>query len=235
MMGYIIENTFIGVIIVNINKNIISFAETAEIAANSEKTVLLVRHSYRESLVNGNHDPGLTAAGWEYAVECGKFLKGMKNICFGASARKRTMETVKGLISGAGFEADELFPCPVLHDTAMFTPPENLGIAIENGTIPELLKSYFTTGTAPGMRHIKEFAPALLDYLTGDFPCPNVLLSTHDIVVVALLSYLQVYEFKPDDWCGYIQGAFLYQQNGNWNIAYCVPDKLNRPLTKLFV
>ena len=50
MMGYIIENTFIGVIIVNINKNIISFAETAEIAANSEKTVLLVRHSYRESV-----------------------------------------------------------------------------------------------------------------------------------------------------------------------------------------
>ena len=235
MMGYIIENTFIGVIIVNINKNIISFAETAEIAANSEKTVLLVRHSYRESLVNGNHDPGLTAAGWEYAVECGKFLKGMKNTCFGASARKRTMETVKGLISGAGFSATEIVPCPLLHDTAMFSKPENLGIAIENGTIPALLKSYFTTGTAPGMGDIKEFAPDLAAFLTGNFPCPNVILSTHDIVVVALLSFFKAYEFKQDDWCGYIQGAFLYQQNGIWNIAYCVPDKLNRPLTKLFV
>ena len=219
----------------NINQRIISFSEISEIAASSERTILLVRHSYRESLANGNHDPGLTADGWEYAVECGKLLKEWNSVCFGASSRKRTMETVKGLISGAGFSNEEIVPCPLLHDTAMFSKPENLGIAIENGSIPALLKSYFTTGSAPGMRHIKEFAPALLAFLTNDFPCPNVLLSTHDIVVVALLSFFQVYEFKQDDWCGYIQGAFLYQQNGNWNIAYCVPDKLNRPLTKLFV
>ena len=219
----------------NINQKIISFAEIPEIAANSERTALLVRHSYRESLTNGNHDPGLTAAGWEYAVECGKLLKEWKNVCFGASSRQRTMETVKGLISGAGFSAGEITPCPLLHDTAMFSKPENLGIAIENGSIPALLKSYFTTGTAPGMRHIKEFAPVLHSFLTGSFPCPNVLLSTHDIVVVALLSFFKGYEFKQDDWCGYIQGAFLYQQNGIWNIAYTVPDETTRQKAQLFV
>ena len=220
---------------INAHKEIMSFKEAAGLSAISDRSVLLVRHSYRESLVNGNHDPGLTAEGYEYAVESGKFLKDMKNVCFGASSRKRTMQTVEGLVAGAGFKAENIVPCPVLHDTAMFSPPENLGIAIENGTIPELLRSYFTTGTAPGMRHIKEFAPALLEFLTGEFPCPNVILSTHDIVIVALLSFLKVYEFKQDDWCGYVQGAFLYQQNGTWTIAYCVPDKLDRPLTKLFV
>lgn len=220
---------------ISANKKIISFKEAVEIAGTSSRSVLLLRHSYRESLVNGNHDPGLTAEGYEYAVECGKFLKNMKNVCFGASSRKRTMQTVEGLIAGAGFKAENIVPCPMLHDTAMFTKPENLGLAIENGSIPMLLKSYFTTGTAPGMRHIQEFAPALAEFLTGDFPCPNVIMSTHDIVIVALLSFFRVYEFKQDDWCGYIQGAFLYQQNGTWNIAYCAPDTNNRPVAKLFV
>lgn len=220
---------------INIHKEMISFEDAAKLSAVSEQSVLLVRHSYRESLVNGNHDPGLTAAGYEYAVECGKFLKDMKNVCFGASSRKRTTETVKALISGAGFTASDIVPCPVLHDTAMFSPPENLGIAIENGSIPSLLKSYFLTGTAPGMRDIKEYAPALLAFLTGDFPYPNVILSTHDIVVVALLSFFKAWSFTAEDWCGYVQGAFLYRQNGDWNIAYCVPDKLNRPQTPLFV
>ena len=213
----------------------ISFEDAVRLSAVSERSVLLVRHSYRESLVNGNHDPGLTAAGYEYAVECGKFLKGMKNLCFGASSRKRTTETVEALISGAKVTASDIVPCPLLHDTAMFSPPENLGIAIENGTIPSLLKSYFLTGSASGMRDIREYAPALLAFLTGDFPCPNVILSSHDIVVVALLSFFKVWKFTPEDWCGYVQGAFLYRQNGTWKIAYCVPDKQNRPQTPLFV
>ena len=219
----------------NIIPHIVSFAEIPEIAANSERTVLMVRHSFRKSLVNGNHDPGLTDAGYEYAIECGKYLKGMQNVYFGASSRKRTMETVKGLISGAGFSSREITPCPLLHDTAMFLKPENLGIAIENGSIPALLKSYFTTGTAPGMGDIKEFAPELAAFLTGSFPCPNVILSTHDIVVVALLSFYKVYEFKQEDWCGYIHGAFLYLKQGVWNIAYTVPDAEKRQLTQLFV
>ena len=66
---------------INIHKEMISFEDAAKLSAVSEQSVLLVRHSYRESLVNGNHDPGLTAAGYEYAVECGKFLKDMKNHC----------------------------------------------------------------------------------------------------------------------------------------------------------
>ena len=220
---------------INVNQNIVSFNEAVKISEASDRSVLLVRHSYRESLVNGNHDPGLTAAGWEYAVQCGKFLQGMQDVCLGASTRKRTIETVEALAKGAGISVQELIPCPLLHDTAMFSKPENLGIAIENGSIPALLKSYFTTGTAPGMRNITEFVPELLAFLTGSFPFPNVILSTHDIVIVALLSALRVYEFKQDDWCGYVQGAFLYQQNGIWNIAYCVPDTSNRTKTELFV
>lgn len=235
MVYYRSVNTNNGVSMININQNILSFEEIAAIAEQSEQTALLLRHSYRESLVNGNHDPSLTAAGWEYAAECGKLLKGLHNVCFGASPRKRTSETIEAIIKGGGFPASTVAPYPILHDTAMFTAPENLAAAIEGGNIPALLKEYFSTGRAPGMKHIKDFVPELLAFLTGHFPCPNVIMSTHDIVVVALLSFLNVYTFTPNDWCGYVQGAFLYKENGLWTITYTVPDLTRRLPCPLFV
>ena len=216
-------------------KEILSFEDAVKTAGISEKSVLVVRHSYRESLINGNHDPGLTAAGWDYAVECGKLLKGLPEVCFGSSSRKRTEETIQGLIRGGEFGEQEIVPYPVLHDTAMFTRPENEDIAIEEGRIPTLLREYFTTGCAPGMRHIQEYVPDLLSVLTADHARRNVVLCTHDIIVVALLSFFGVYQFAPDDWCGYIQGAFLYRQDGSWSISYIVPDRENRKPAALFV
>ncbi len=219
----------------NIIREIISFEEAAQIANASTQSVLLLRHSYRESLANGNHDPSLTQAGWDYAVECGKFLKEMKNVCFASSPRKRTTETVQAIIRGGQLSESEIVPHMEIHDTAMFTKPKNLADAIENNLIPTLLKEYFATGSAPGMRHIGEFAPNLLEFLTAPRPCPNVIMSTHDIVVVALLSFYKVYNFTQNDWCGYIQGVFLYKQEEQWHIAYTVPDKNDRKLNQLFV
>ena len=219
----------------NVNKNIFSFADAVTTAACSSRSVLIVRHSFRESLVNGNYDPGLTSAGWDHSVACGKLLKDLPDVAFGSSSRKRTVETMQGLIRGAGFSEQEIAPYPLLHDTAMFTKAENLEIAIERGMVPSLLKEYFSTGTAPGMRHINEYVPELLTSLTAPSSAPNLLLCTHDIVIVALLSFFKVYNFTPEDWCGYIQGAFLYRQNGTWNIAYAVPDKSKREPYSLFV
>ncbi|MBQ9088623.1 MAG: phosphoglycerate mutase family protein [Lentisphaeria bacterium] len=218
-----------------IDKNIFSFADAVTTSAQSAQSVLVVRHSYRESLVNGNYDPGLTTAGWDHSVECGKLLQSWQNVAYGASSRQRTIETLRGLICGANLPEQEITPYALLHDTAMFTKPENLELAIERGTVPALLKEYFTTGTAPGMRHINEYVPELLTSLTTPTSANNLLLCTHDIVIVALLSFFKVYNFTPEDWCGYIQGAFLYRQNGTWNIAYAVPDKSKREPYSLFV
>ena len=60
--------------IVKANTNIISFNEIPKLANESQRSVLLVRHSMRESLQNGNYDPGLTTEGHNYAIECGKLL-----------------------------------------------------------------------------------------------------------------------------------------------------------------
>lgn len=219
----------------NVNKEIFSFEDAVAVSRTAQRSVLLLRHSYRESLAQGNYDPGLTQAGWDYAVACGKFLKGMENVTFVSSSRKRTLETLKALICGAELENGEIPHLAQLHDTALFEKPENLGISIEEGTLPALLKEYYATGNAPGMRPVQEFVPELLGALTAPRPRPNVICCTHDIIAVALLNFYKVYDFTPSDWCGYVQGAFLYLQDEKWQIAYIVPDKSARPLTGLFV
>ena len=221
-----------------VNREIISFKDIPAIADNSEKSVLLIRHSYRESLQNGNLDPGLTSEGWEYAVQCGTYLKSMKELCFGASPRKRTFQTVEAIIKGGELgEENTINPYPCLHDTAMFSPPEGLALSLENHTLPQLLKMYYSTGKAPTMIDLKDFAENLASFLTTTkFEKKNVILTTHDIILIALLTYFKVYPFREDDWCGYVQGAFFHQdQKGVWTISYAVPDKNNRPQCKLFV
>lgn len=222
---------------IKINKNIISFPEIADASANASATRLLVRHSYRASLQNGNYDPPLTTEGYEYAKECGSFLKGMKDICFGASERKRTMETVQAMIEGANFSADTIFPCPLIRDTAIFQKEETLGEVIEDNTLPQLLQQYFATGCAPRLIDVKDFSAQLFRFLTEtEFDKKNLLLASHDIVIVSLLAPFEVYPFQQDDWCGYLQGAFFRQaHNGTWEIFYAVPDKKNRTKHSLFI
>ena len=223
----------------NIHREIVSFKEIPAITEKSQKSVLLIRHSYRKSLQNGNPDPELTPEGWDYAVQCGSFLKGMKDVCFGTSPRRRTFQTIEGIIKGGelGNEESIIKPYPCLHDTAMFSPPEELALSLENRTLPQLLKTYYATGKAPTMIDLKDFAENLASFLTAtEFEKKNVILASHDIILIALLTFYKVYPFREDDWCGYVQGAFFYQdQAGKWTIAYAVPDKDNRTKCKLFV
>ena len=226
-------------IMFNVNKEIISFNEIPAIAEKSSKSVLLVRHSYRESLQNGNLDPGLTGEGWDYAVSCGRFLKGLKDVCFGASPRKRTFQTVQALIEGGELGPKESFieAYPRLHDTSLFSPPEMLGVTVADNTLVPLLLKYYATGSAPSMIDLKDYASGLADFLTQtEFEKKNVILASHDIVLIAFLTYFKVYTFREDDWFGYVQGALLSSDSaGQWTIAYAVPDKENRKECKLFV
>ena len=223
----------------NIHREIISFKDIPAITEKSQKSVLLIRHSYRKSLQNVNPDPELTPEGWDYAVQCGSFLKGMKDVCFGSSPRRRTLQTIEGIIKGGelGNEESIIKPYPCLHDTAMFSPPEELMRTVEDHTLPQLLRTYYATGKAPSMIDLPVFAENLASFLTTtEFEKKNVILATHDIILIALLTYFKVYPFREDDWCGYVQGAFFHQdQKGVWTISYAVPDKNNRPQCKLFV
>jgi len=221
----------------HIEKNILSFGDIPRLAASSRKTVLLVRHSFRQSLNDGTYDPPLTREGTEYARSCGAFLAGLGETAFGTSPRLRARQTAEELMRGGGFPEEEMRVYPEIGDTAMFTRPEYLDAALASGGIAEKLKSYFSTGKAPNMIDLPVFARGLLAFLTEtDFGRKNAVLATHDILLVALLSVYEVYPFRLDDWCGYVQGAALFRgENGDWSIAYAVPDAEHRRKYALFV
>ena len=223
---------------IHVNHQMLSFKEVVELSKFSARSVLLLRHSYRKSLKEGGLDPGLTQEGWEYARQCGTLLKGMTELSFGASPRRRTFETVKALMEGGNLGEDApIVPYGILHDTALFSPPELLGSAIAENSLIPLLQRYFSTGSAPGMIPVPEYASSLAKFLTETpFAKKNVILGTHDIILIALLSAFKVYPFTQEDWCGYVQGAFLAQDGkGTWTIYYTVPDIEKRQRCRLFV
>ena len=220
---------------IDVSNEILSFKDIPAEAKAADKTILLLRHSMRRSLNEGS-DPSLTPEGAAYAVECGRFLAGMPETCFGASDRKRAVETAEGLMQGGGFPATEIIRYPQVRDTVIFTRPENLDIAVANHTVAQLLKEYFLTGKAEGMIDLEKSSRALLGFLTQtEFPRPCTILTTHDIICATLLLPHAVYPFKMDDWCGYIQGGALFCINGQWKLHYTVPDAENRPKYALFI
>lgn len=219
-----------------VENRILSFREIPGLAAGSEKSVILLRHSMRESLNHGT-DPVLTPEGTAFARQCGQLLAGLSEAGFGASPRKRAILTAEALKQEISPDPAETAVFPEIADTAMFMRSDLLDIALKKHNIPEILQQYFTTGHAEGLIGRKDFASGLLKFLTGtDFSCRNMILIAHDILIVCLLTHLKVYPFVMDDWCGYIQGAALFRSHeGGWSIYYTVPDASNRPRTAVFV
>ncbi len=214
-----------------------SFSDVHGIAADSVRTVLFLRHSYRQSLQDGTHDPGLTERGMEYALECGELLRGLGQVSFGASPRLRTVQTAEALAKGAGLKAD-VKTFAEIGDTAMFIKPEYLDISLDDGSIVEKVRRYFLEdGKADGAVPMEVFSPRLLHFLTDtDFGSKNTVLVSHDIIVMAVLAPLNIYPFSLEDWCGNIQGACLsLGTDGKWKAAYIVPDLARRERSSLFV
>ena len=218
-----------------IHTEILSFNNIPLLAEKFDKTVLLLRHSMRETLNHGL-DPGLTAEGRNYALQCGKLLTGLADVSFGASPRKRTIETAQALQEGGKLGNSEIDIYTEIQDTALFTRPENLALSLQNGNLPEILKEYFSTGKAPGTIDLEVYSGNLLNFLIETkFKTRNTILLSHDIICASLLLPQKVYPFKLDDWCGYIQGAALLLINGVWHLHYIVPNLSQRQTYALFI
>ena len=221
-----------------VQHEILSFREVVALSRASVKTRLLLRHSMRRSLTEGL-DPGLTPEGVDYALSCGKLLAGLEDLAVGASPRKRCFETAQNLIRGGTLpvKENEIFLCPEVGDDAMFHSPAEMKKALSSPHVKKLLETYYSSGGAPGMKPLNEFASVLTSFLTENaFEKRNVLLLTHDIVCVCLHLYWKTYPFRQDDWMGYIQGVFFRQSpEGLWSVSYVVPDVLTRGKSTLFV
>lgn len=222
---------------ITVFKTILPFREIRSHAEKAQKSVILLRHSYRHSFNTGTMEPELTEKGVEYARNCGKLLAGMPDVSFGASPRLRCIQTARALMQGGNYPASEIRQHPELRDTVMFTTPENLEKNIADNSIGRVLHDYFNLGRGEGTLELQDAHAALLTHLTRHASgSRNTILVTHDNIAVTLMMPLDVYPFKPDDWCGYIQGAALFcSPEGEWSIFYTVPDTGNREPAHFFV
>jgi len=223
---------------VAVNPEPVLLGHVPAVAADSARTVLLLRHSIRESLRAGSVDPGLTPEGEVLAIRCGRLLSGLGgDVMFGASPRRRTRDTAVCLMKGAGFPFQEIRECPELGDLTIFSSPVDFEAMLRTRNTENVMREYFSTGHAAELKDMRPFASELLGFLTETpFPAARAVFVSHDVLAMSILSALGVRAFSVDDWCGYLHGVLLTQgHGGDWTAAYTVPDYDAGKKHRLFV
>ena len=222
---------------VKVNPAPVPFGAVPSLVERSARTVLMVRHSIRESLRAASVDPALTREGRELARRGGKLLSGLGDVFFGASPRRRTHETAKCMIEGGAFPPQDVRDTPELGDLTIFSRPVDFQAMLRTHNTENVMREYFSTGHADGLKDLRPFAAQILSFLTekhSDAPC-DVFVS-HDVLAMAVLTALGVRTFSIDDWCGYLHGILLTRdRDGVWTAAYTLPDCDSGKKFRLFV
>lgn len=221
-----------------VNREPVLLGDIPALADASDRTVLVVRHSIRESLRAGSVDPDLTPEGAELARRCGRLLSGLgHDVFFAASPRIRTRRTAQCMMEGGGFPRQYVRDCPELGDLTIFAHPVDFEAMLRDHNTEPVMREYFSTGHAEGLKDMRPFAEELLSFLTGtQFPASRTVIVSHDVLAMSILSALGVRTFSIEDWCGYLHGVLLTRgRDGKWRAAYTVPDYDAGKKHRLFV
>lgn len=223
---------------IRINPAPVLFGEIRALADRSVRTVLMVRHSIRESLRAYSVDPALTSEGEALARRCGELLSGLgKDISFGASPRRRTRDTARCLIKGGGFRTGDIRDCPEIGDLTIFSREIDFEAMLRTHNTENVMREYFSTGHAEGLKDMRPFGTQIADFLMGNvFDSPCSVFVSHDVLIMAALAALGVRGFSNDDWCGFLHGILLTRNaDGIWTAAYTLPDYDAGKKYRLFV
>ena len=222
---------------IRINPAPVLFSDIPALAETSDRTVLMVRHSIRESLRAFSIDPALTPEGEELARRCGKLLSGLGDVSFGASPRRRTRDTARCLIEGGGFRANDIRDCPEIGDMTIFQHEVDFEAMLRTHNTENVMREYFSTGHAEGLKDMRPFGAQILTFLTSEvFRSPRSVFVSHDVLAMAALGALGVRTFSNDDWCGFLHGILLSRDaDGVWTAAYAIPDFDEGKKYRLFV
>ena len=219
------------------NPSPVLYSAIPALAEKSARTVLMVRHSIRESLRALSIDPVLTPEGKELARRCGKLLSGLGDVSFGASPRRRTRDTARCLIEGGGFRANDIRDCPEIGDMTIFQHEVDFEAMLRTHNTENVMREYFSTGHAEGLKDMRPFGAQILTFLTSEvFRTPRSVFVSHDVLAMAALGALGVRTFSNDDWCGFLHGILLSRDaDGVWTAAYAIPDFDEGKKYRLFV
>jgi len=224
---------------IRINPEPVLYSRISALAEESDRTVLMVRHSIRESLRAFSIDPALTPEGEELARRCGKLLSGLDgvSVSFGASPRRRTRDTARCLIEGGGFPMRDIRDCPEIGDMTIFQHEVDFEAMLRTHNTENVMREYFSTGHADGLKDMRPFGAQIVEFLTGNvFDTPCSVFVSHDVLAMAALAALGVRTFSNDDWCGFLHGILLTRDaDGVWTAAYTIPDFDTGKKFRLFV
>ncbi len=221
-----------------VNREPVLLGEIPVLADASDRTVLVLRHSIRESLRVGSVDPDLTPEGAALALRCGRLISGLgDDILFAASPRTRTRRTAQCMMEGGGFPRRDVVDCPALGDLTIFSRPVDFEAMLRTHNTENVMREYYSTGHADGLKDMRPFAEELLNFLIGTpFPASRTVIVSHDVLAMVILSALGVRTFSIEDWCGYLHGVLLtLGRDGVWTAAYAVPDYDAGKKHRLFV
>lgn len=184
---------------------------------------LLIRHSVRGPLAEGDagyHVP-LTSDGHRLAHDLGARLRGRLRAAH-ASPLRRTMQTAKGLLKGAGLDTPAS-PDTLLGDPGVFMLDERAG------------PYWRDLGHEGMMTHLVEDRPPLPGCAAADpaarFLVHHMLASahgvpgiyafvTHDSLVTATAARLLQVPLGREDWPRYLEAAFFWESDGQVQTAY---------------
>lgn len=212
---------------VRANSEPVLYSAIPALARRSARTVLMVRHSIRESLRAFSVDPALTPEGRELARRCGKLLSGLgDDVSFGASPRERTRDTARCLIEGGGFRPDDIRDCPEIGDLTIFSHEVDFEAMLRTHNTENVMREYFSTGHAKGLKDMHPFGTQIAGFLMGNvFDARCSVFVSHDVLIMAALAALGVRGFSNDDWCGFLHGILLTRDADDiWTAAYTLPD-----------
>jgi broad specificity phosphatase PhoE len=211
---------------IRIDRSPVFYSAIPALAEKSARTVLMVRHSIRESLRALSVDPVLTPEGEELARRCGKLLSGLGDASFGASPRERTRNTALCLIEGGGFPARDIRDCPEIGDLTIFSREVDFETMLRTHNTENVMREYFSTGHAEGLKDMRPFGAQITEFLIGNvFDSPCSIFVSHDVLIMAALAAIGVRGFSNDDWCGFLHGILLTRAaDGVWTAAYALPD-----------
>ena len=221
-----------------VNREPVLLGNIPALADASSRTVLVLRHSIRESLRVGSVDPDLTPEGMALALRCGRLISGLgDDVLFAASPRTRTRRTAQCMMEGGGFPRRDVVNCPELGDLTIFSRPVDFEAMLRTHNTEPVMREYYSTGHAEGLKDMRPFAEELLRFLTGTpFPASRTVIVSHDVLAMVILSALGVRTFSIEDWCGYLHGVLLTRgRDGVWTAAYAVPDYDAGKKHRLFV
>lgn len=218
-------------------------------AENPCRSVLMVRHGERPHLSPDDSTFGdtlsLTDAGRQMARDAGALLRAATpgrtptaaDWFLGASPKTRTRQTVALMAESMGIADPAVIDVPELGIPGIWMSDAALAHAYhvrEGGRA--FNDRICVQGYGEGYYPQEEIYRRILDWLNRfPFSARYGLFSTHDLFLALFLQGAGVEVFRADRWVGHLQGAALFeQQDGSWQVDYCVPDSA-RPFGTYFV